>query len=803
MNKTVRTTVGGKERLIGVAVLLSAILMLGCSSPAEKANKYYERGMELMAKGDMTKARIELQNALQIQNDMTKAWYAMAQVAELQGDWERLFGLLNKVVDLDPKHVEAQLKLGRLMLAAGQLDRALKISDLTLDLDRNNASVLALRAAVLFKLDDKAGAIEQANASLAIDPKNVDAVAVLATERLSAGDAEKAIEYLDRALVSNEKNIALQLIKVQALEKLSKLDNAEEIFRKLIALYPETPAFRNVLAQFYIGHRRFDKAEAEFRAIANDSPKNVNARMEVVRFVGQLRGQKAAIDELNGFIAKDPEDNELKFALASVYQAQRDLKSAEAMLRTLIGKLGDTPDGLKAKGQLAAMSLASNDKKAAMVLVDEILAKDQRNEQGLLLKASVSIDDRNLDSAIADLRTILKDAPNSARALTLLGKAHELSGSSELAQEQYQKAFQASKYAPQYGLSYAEFLLRKGQASRAASVVEDVLKGFPDNIAAKRMLAQARINQRDWVGAQAVADELRKAGAQQVSDQIAGTVQLAKRNYAESISSFKRAYETSPAEVQPMVALVRTYLVAGKINEASNFLSSVVKSAPTNVNALLLQGQVATVKGDTASAIQAFKRAIELQSVNPAGYAGLAETYMRAKKHEDAQKAIDAGLAAVPNDFGLKLAQAGAHEMAGRIDDAIKAYEQILKERPNADVVANNLASLLSDHRTDKASLVRAHDLAQRFKTSQFPQFKDTLGWVNYKLGRQDEALSLIQDASKQMPDLPVFRYHLGMTYMAKNNKGAAKKEFEKALELAKGKDFMEAEAVRTALKGL
>ena len=128
------------------------------------------------------------------------------------------------------------------------------------------------------------------------------------------------------------------------------------------------------------------------------------------------------------------------------------------------------------------------------------------------------------------------------------------------------------------------------------------------------------------------------------------------------------------------------------------------------------------------------------------------------------------------------------YELSGRFDDAIKLYEQLLKERPNADVLANNLASLLSDHRTDKASLARAHELAQRFKRSEIPQFKDTLGWASYKVGKADEAVQLIEDASKKLPDTAVFHYHLGMSYLAMNKKDAARKELEKSLALGKAR---------------
>lgn len=791
----------GAGRTLAIACIVA---LAACSSPEDKARKFYEKGVALLQKGDSDKARIEFQNALQIKENMTPAWFGLAEIAERKGEWEKMFGLLNKVIDRDPKHLEAQLKLGRLLLAAGKLDRVLAISDTTLALAKDSADVLAFRAAVLYKLDNKQGAIEQANAALAKDPNNVDALVVLATERLVAKDGEKAIEYLDRGLKVNEKNIALQLIKVQAFESLAKTESAEGVFRRLIALYPGTRQLRHILAQFYLSHDRKDAAEAEYRAVVAENPNDVGARLDVVRFVNAVKGPKAAMQEIEGLIAKDAANNDLKFALAGMHQSQNDRKGAESVLRSIIDKESDSQDAIKARGMLAAMLLAGGDKKGATPLIEQVLAKDQRNEQGLLLKASIAMDDRQLDQAIADLRTILRDVPNSARALLMLGKAHELAGSLELAQEHYQKAFQASKQAPQFGLTYGEFLLKRNQAARAESVADDTLRASPGNVSVMKLLAQARISKGDWVGAQAVADQLQQLdGKQQAAEQIRGAVLVARKNYAESIEAFKRAFQAAPSETQPMVALVRSYILAGKNSEAITFLNSVVQASPNNVGARLLLGQLQVTKGDVPAATQSFQKVISQEPKDPAGYINMANLHIRGKQFAEAEKAIALGLAAIPGDFSLRVTQAGIYELSGRVDEAIKAYEQLLKERPNADVLANNLSSLLTDHRTDKASLARAHELAKRFSRSEIPQFKDTLGWATYKIGKAGDAAQLIEDATKRMPDLPVFRYHLGMSYLAMNKPDAAKKELQKALTLGEGKDFLEAEQVKQALKGL
>ncbi|OEC35046.1 Tfp pilus assembly protein PilF [Pseudomonas cuatrocienegasensis] len=786
---------------------LLAVFFVGltaCSSPEEKATKYYERGVALMEQGDLLKARIELQNALQIRPDLTAAWFALAQIAEQQGDWEKLFGLLNKVADYDPQHLETQIKLGRMLLAAGRLDRALAASDFTLGIAPNNAEVLGLRAGVLYKLDDKAGAVAQANAALKISPNNIDALVVLATERLAANDAEKAIEYLDRGLKVNDKNIALQLIKVQALEAMSQTDSSEAIFRKLIALYPETRALRHSLAEFYLVHGRADAAEAEYRAIAAENPDDVEASLDVVRFIGTIKGRDAALQHLQEMISADTGNNELSFALASMQQSQGDQRAAEAIFRTIISRSGDTPDAIKAKGLLAGDLLLNGDKPAAQALINEVLAGDQRNEQGLLLRASLFMDDRQYDEAIADLRSILRDSPNSPRALLMLAKAYELTGATELAQENYLKAYEVGKPVVQFGMAYAEFLLQRGQMPRAEIVASEILEEAPGHVPAMKVLAQARINQGNWSGAQAVADQMSQLSGQElVADEIRGTIFAARQDYSESIAAFRRVYDAAPAEVQPMVALVRSYVLAGRVNEAKDFLRSVIQADPNNVSALLLLGELHVTDKDDVAAIEVFQQVISIQPAQAAGYINLANANMRADRISEAEENIKQGLLASPGNFELLMVQAGIFEVSGRFNDAIAAYEALHKDYPGSDVAVNNLASLLSDHTTEQANWVRAYELALRFRRSDVPYFKDTLGWASYRLGKFEEGVVLIKDAVRQLPEQPVFRYHLGMSYAALNKKEQAREELEKALELSQANSPQDVERIREALQGL
>jgi len=793
-----------KSRLSQIILVLTAAGLVACSSPEEKMAGFYKKATTYLEQGDLPKARLEFQNALQINPNNVPAIYGLAEIAERSNDWQKAYGLLSKVVELDAKHLDAQLKLGRILIAAGQLDKALAIGEVVKNLNPDRADVLAYRAAVLFKLDDRPGAIQLANQALAKDAGNVDARVVLASERISAGDPEGAIKYLDQGLALDQKNVALQLIKVQALEKLANLGASEEIFRKLIGFYPDNTGFREILAKFYMNHGQKDKAEAELRAIAAVSPKDSQARLDVVRFVNTVRGTKAGIVELEKLIQAEPDNYEYRFALADIYQAENQRADAENVFRAIIAKAPDSPHALRAKGALASAALAAGDKAATNVMINEILAKDARNEQALLLRAGIAIDERRLEDAIGDLRTILRDVPSSARANALLAKAHELAGSKDLAEDHYARAFQASKMAAQFGLPYAEFLLKAGKGKQVESVLKDVLRESPGNIPAMKMLAQAYLTTGNFAGAQAVADEVGKIEGQGVAaNQIQGAVFAARNNFESSVSSFKRAYELSPSDVQPMVALVRTYLRAGKTKDALAFMKSVVAASPNNLDAHLLLGQLYLQAGEKDAALQSFRSVIERDPKNMSAYQNLFSLYLGDRRYEEADKIIGQGLAAVPNDFGLRLSRASLLELTGKIDEAINLYEVLIKEKPSSEIVANNLASLLTDYRTDQASLKRANDLAQRLKKSDIPQYKDTLGWASYKVGKFDEASAVLKSAAEKQPDLAVLYYHQGMTEIALSNKEAARKSLQKALDMAKDQPFPQLDLAKKALQDL
>jgi tetratricopeptide (TPR) repeat protein len=124
-------------------------------------------------------------------------------------------------------------------------------------------------------------------------------------------------------------------------------------------------------------------------------------------------------------------------------------------------------------------------------------------------------------------------------------------------------------------------------------------------------------------------------------------------------------------------------------------------------------------------------------------------------------------------------------EQANDIDGAIAVYEQLYAEDTSNMIIANNLSSLITAHRSDPESLERAFAIARRLRGIDVPAFQDTYGWIEYRRGNYEEALANLEPAAKGLPQDPLVQYHLGMTYLALDRKEDARKQLELALEIA------------------
>jgi len=137
-----------------VLVLLLVFSLAACGSKEEKRMKFYNRGVELFEKGDYVKARLEFQNAIQIDKDFAGAYLMLGKTALKDGNFQGAFGSYAKAVALDPELLDAQLELGKLFLLGKALDKATEKADLVLGKAPTNEEAVLLKASILLAAKD-------------------------------------------------------------------------------------------------------------------------------------------------------------------------------------------------------------------------------------------------------------------------------------------------------------------------------------------------------------------------------------------------------------------------------------------------------------------------------------------------------------------------------------------------------------------------------------------------------------------------------------------------------------------------
>jgi len=148
------------------------------------------------------------------------------------------------------------------------------------------------------------------------------------------------------------------------------------------------------------------------------------------------------------------------------------------------------------------------------------------------------------------------------------------------------------------------------------------------------------------------------------------------------------------------------------------------------------------------------------------------ELLMRMDRFDEALALYNHELQRYPGDEGLLYSRAFLYERMDRVDDSLRELEALLKENPDDPVALNALGYTLAD-RTDRYEeaygyIKRAYDLAP-----DNPAIVDSMGWVEYRMGRNEAAIEHLRRAWTLSRD-PEIAAHLGEVLWQSGDRDAA-----------------------------
>jgi tetratricopeptide (TPR) repeat protein len=787
------------KKLLGLGLIL---LLAACASPEERAADYLVKAQAFYDEGELVKAKLEAQNAAQVEPKNSKARYLLALIAEKDEKYQEMFGHLMVAVDGDPNNVEARIKLGTLYFLGQAWDEAAKQAAELLKMAPNDARVHLLQARVLVQKGDREAGIAEINKSLEIDPDYTDAI-ILKAAADSMESIDAGLQTLDTAIarLPAEESRPLRELRVIMLSQAKRLDQVETSLESLAADFPKEQSYQFQLAQFYTSQGRVDDAEQLLKGLTERDPTDTDKQLGYVQFLATQRDQDKAEAALREFIDQNPDANKLRLALGQLLESRERPEDAKLTYQALADRSPKSAEGLNARNRIVAIEMRAGKLDVAADLIEKILADAPDDPDALLYRAGLRFQEKKFDDAIADLRLVLRKQAKSERALLLLGQGYAQKGDLTLAKDTYRRLLEVNPKSAD-GLHQLAVLHVMGREFREA---EELLRRqielkADDGLASGRLI-EVLMAQQKTDQAEAEARRLAAVSGQAgVGDFSLGRVLAQKKDYSGAAEAFRKAAAARKSDPLPLEGLVRSLVAAGKPNDAIAVLNEQLGNADNELFAKFLLGGIYGGQGDTGKAVAYLEDVVSKKPDSVVAWQSLAGAY---RNDPDTRiKVYERGLKANPGSLELTMLLGSELEMAARREDSIKLYEAHLKGNPDAEPVINNLAALLLDYRSDKASWARALELAKKLEKAQNPAVLDTLGWAYYRAGQYAEAISVLERVTAQAGQIPIFHYHLGMAYLASGNTVNARQELKRAVDEAQS-DYPGLEEARQALKKL
>jgi tetratricopeptide (TPR) repeat protein len=786
-------------RHLAIAVL--AATLAACGTPEERAAKYIATAQSLYDKGEYDKARLEAQNAAQINPKNARARYLLAQVAEKQEQYQAMFGHLMVAVDEDPTLLEARLKLGTLYFLGQAWEEAGKQAAVLMEQAPNDARVRLLNARVLIQRGEQQAGIAEIDAAIGLDPDNIEAI-LLQSSAMAITDLDKAIANIDAAIarLPSDQVRPLRELRVVMLSQGRRTDEVETDLAALARDFPQEDAYQFQLARFYTSQGRVDEAEKLLKQVADLDTADTTRRLGYVQFLATQKDVAQAEAALKTFIEQSPDDVKLKLALAELYDVTKRPDEAIPVYQQAADQGGKTPEGFTARNRLATLKIQQGKTDEGKALIEGILKDAPDEPTALLLRAAVRFTEKQFADSIADLRLVLRKDDKNTRALLLMAQAYLQTGDMVLAKDAYRRLLDVEPDNGDALQQLAVVLASEKDFATAEELLRKRIEKQPDDVLASGRLVEVLLAQQKVDKAET---EARRMAALQ-NDAGVGDFQLArvlatKQDFAGAAEAFRKSAASRADDPLPLQGLVQSLVAQGKTREAVSVLSNRVAEKQDDLFARFLLANVYGREGDVKNAERYLEEVLKAKPDAVVAYVSLAGLYP--KDRDERVRIYQRGLKAVPGSPELSMLLGTEYEQTGRHDEAIEVYEALVKANPGYEPGVNNLAASLLDHRTDQASWARALELAKPLEKTGNPAMLDTLGWAFYRNNNASRAVAVLEQAVAKAPQVPVFRYHLGMAYILAGNPIGAKQELQAALK-PEGQDWPgRAEAITALAK--
>jgi tetratricopeptide (TPR) repeat protein len=521
---------------------------------------------------------------------------------------------------------------------------------------------------------------------------------------------------------------------------------------KDLALRPEGERKAQALANFIEGmsfeeNGEIDKALAAYRKVLNVDPGQSELACRVAALLARQDEFPQAIDILKDAVKAAPQAPQPYLQLAFIYA--KYLKKTEQAVEYANRAITLDPANIEAYQRLYEIELAAGNEKEALHSLDRA-AKVQSTDPAfwtrlgklyalLIFKPDAEPKAEDLTRVNAILKKAVEHAADDPAVLKEVADYYASSEQIREAIPLYLRVLELQPEDANAREKLATGFVLTNQRPKAVEMLEEIIKQRPEKYQTYELLAQ-------------VLDDEARALLRE------NKIEQAKAIFSKAAANYEQSLLINPRNAMTHIRLAELLLGPAKDAErAVKLLTEARRRFPNAPEMAYYLGIALREAKRPQQAVATFEEAL----------------------HETELESGEMANARFYFEYGATAEQAGLYDKAA---DLLK--KSIALDPANAAEAYNYLGYMWAEH---NMHLDEAADMVKRALQidPNNGAYLDSLGWVEFRQGKYDEALNDLLRAAQNMPrdDAVVFE-HIGDTYLKLNRISQALEAWQKAITL-------------------
>jgi tetratricopeptide (TPR) repeat protein len=596
----------------------------------------------------------------------------------------------------------------------------------------------------------------------------------------------------------------MPLLAAAALSTLVACDGAEGRKEKYL---------QQAEASFQAGD--YEKARINFKNVLQIDPKDLKGREGIARTMEKLQDWRGAVAQYRAIVEEDPANVNAKVKLGQLYL----LAKASDLALTLADEVlaaQSTHDGALALKAGAQIQMGKADE--ALINAEQAFKINNASIDNIVLLASLYGNKGRTDDAINLLEAEQKKHPTSSSILTLLSRFYMSTERLALAENALKKLVEINSEQIAYKNQLARFYLatdrseeaeamlvaaaaqepldveaisslqafylQRDDKAKAEAVLTDAIAKHPKITELRLRLAGYHLSQKKNDDARAIYEALLeedKAAALKAKTRLAYMDTLDKKP-DQALAKLAEVLEENPADVEALTLRGGINLSSNKPLDAIGDLRAVLGATPDAPEVIKMLGRAHQMNGEKQQAVDLYKSALNLQPKDVELRMQLADLLLELKELNQAAKQLETANQLLPDNARILEKMILVYIQGQYLDDADKVIAQLRALTPDSPRNAY-YAGLVAQARNEHEAALKHFDESFALKPGAIePMTAKIKSYI--ALDQIDPAIAWLTESIKTVDDNPVAHNLLGELWLAKKEWTKARAEFSRCMTL-------------------